>query len=76
MTEYKPFPLYRDAVKFFESLDRELWKSAFLYKCSYSKCKDGYGYFIDDKVEYKKHYTEIKKNGKILSTMAQGLKFL
>ena len=35
MSEYKLFPLYRDAVKFFESLDVNMYQSAFLYKQDY-----------------------------------------
>lgn len=73
MTECKPFKLYRDAVKFFESLDRDLYQSAFLYKQAY--VSDGLYSFACEKVQYKKHYTEIKNNTHILMQMSEGIKF-
>ena len=68
--EFMYFKLYRDAVEFFESLDREMWQSAFVFKQSY----DAQG-FVNDTVEYKKHYTEIKNNDHIIFMMCQGEKF-
>jgi hypothetical protein len=67
--EIKTFTLYRDAIKFFNSLDRDLYTSGFIYKASFS---DG---LIDDKVEYKKFYCEIKNNTRIIEMMKNGSKF-
>lgn len=75
ITEYRIFKLYRDAVKFFESLDRDLYQSAFLYKQNYYVPEGEIYSFACEKVEYKKHYTEIKRNNHILEMMADGIKF-
>ena len=74
LTEYKLFKLYRDAIKFFESLDRDMYQSAFLYKQNYLRSQGELYSFACKTVKYKKHYTEIKKDG-ILAMMAEGLKF-
>lgn len=37
MTEVISFKLYRDAVKFFESLNKEMYPSSVCYKQSFSK---------------------------------------
>lgn len=75
MSEYECFKLYRDAVKFFNSLDRTTFPSAFLYKQEYVVPENEIHCFACDVVEYKMHYTEIKNSDFILETMANGKKF-
>ena len=75
MTEYRLFKLYRDAIKFFDSLDRGMYQSAFLYKQDYYIPEGELYSFACEAVEYKKHYTEIKRNDHLLGMMSEGVKF-
>ena len=75
LSEYQIFKRYGDALKFFSTLDRNMYQSAFIYKQGYIKNNVDLGFFVADTVEYKKHYTEIKQNSRVLQMMRDGLKF-
>ena len=74
LSEIIVFKLYKDAIKFFESLDRQMYKTAFIYKQGYYKPDNELHHFALDLVEYKRYYTEIKQNDHILDHMSKGLK--